>query len=156
MNLTTADFACAICSSMGCSPKRWCGSRCWLVLSKGWFTAFNRLLRVDCVSNHLMLSHQQIDEFLNFLFSNFTQGGLVSLWASILQSPRNWGRWGFSLLKTSTLILLGLTLWDSHKPISWHQVGLQLAAKACFDVREAPAFWGLMELIAEVDLTGEI
>ena len=75
-----------------------------------------------------MLSHQQIDEFLNFLFSNFTQGGLVSLWASILQSPRNWGRWGFPLLKTSTLILLGLTLWDSHIPIlpsGWSPVGCQ-------------------------------
>ena len=30
------------------------------------------------------------------------------------------------------------------------QVGLQFAAKACFDVREAPALWGLMELLAEV------
>merc|ERR1712203_643240 len=29
------------------------------------------------------------------------------------------------------------------------EVGLQFAAKACFDVREAPAFWGLMELLAE-------
>jgi len=29
------------------------------------------------------------------------------------------------------------------------EVGLQFAAKACFDVREAPAFWGEMELIAE-------
>ena len=29
------------------------------------------------------------------------------------------------------------------------EVGLQLAAKACFDVREAPALWGLMELMSE-------
>ena len=28
-------------------------------------------------------------------------------------------------------------------------VGLQMAAKACFDVREAPAFWGKMALLAE-------
>ncbi len=27
------------------------------------------------------------------------------------------------------------------------QVGLLLAAKACFDVREAPAFWAKMELV---------
>jgi len=32
------------------------------------------------------------------------------------------------------------------------EVGLQFAAKACFDVREAPAFWGLMELYCEADL----
>ena len=30
------------------------------------------------------------------------------------------------------------------------QVGLQMAAKACFDVREAPALWGMMELLSEV------
>ena len=30
------------------------------------------------------------------------------------------------------------------------EVGLLFAAKACFDVREAPAFWGVMQLMAEV------
>ena len=30
------------------------------------------------------------------------------------------------------------------------QVGLLFAAKACFDVREAPVFWGLMHLMTEV------
>ena len=130
----------------------------WLSLLTGSFKRF-----VHCFQSavegwlcqqpsYVVLTNQSLNNF----FLKFFKGGLVSLWASILQSPRNWGRWGFSLLKTSTLILLGLTLWDSHTPISWHQVGLQLAAKACFDVREAPAFWGLMELIAEVDLTGEI
>jgi Zn-dependent protease with chaperone function len=29
------------------------------------------------------------------------------------------------------------------------EVGLTMAAKACFDVREAPALWGLMELMSE-------
>jgi len=29
------------------------------------------------------------------------------------------------------------------------EVGLELAAKACFDVREAPALWGKMELMSE-------
>jgi len=29
------------------------------------------------------------------------------------------------------------------------EVGLKMAAKACFDVREAPALWGLMELMSE-------
>merc|ERR1719369_255239 len=29
------------------------------------------------------------------------------------------------------------------------EVGLQMAAKACFDVREAPAFWGKMQLLSE-------
>merc|ERR1719427_2509528 len=29
------------------------------------------------------------------------------------------------------------------------EVGLVMAAKACFDVREAPALWGLMELMSE-------
>ena len=29
-------------------------------------------------------------------------------------------------------------------------MGLLFAAKACFDVREAPALWGIMQLIAEV------
>ena len=28
------------------------------------------------------------------------------------------------------------------------EVGLKLAAKACFDVREAPAFWAKMELVS--------
>ena len=28
-------------------------------------------------------------------------------------------------------------------------VGLELSAKACFDVREAPAFWGKMAIISE-------
>ena len=32
------------------------------------------------------------------------------------------------------------------------QVGLLFAAKACFDVREAPAFWGVMQLMAEVKI----
>ena len=42
-----------------------------------------------------------------------------------------------------------------HLPFSRHmemeadQVGLLLAAKACFDVREAPALWKLFELIKE-------
>lgn len=27
------------------------------------------------------------------------------------------------------------------------EVGLQLAAKACIDIREAPAFWGKMKLL---------
>jgi len=29
------------------------------------------------------------------------------------------------------------------------EVGIQMAAKACFDVREAPAFWGKMQLASE-------
>ena len=31
-------------------------------------------------------------------------------------------------------------------------MGLLFAAKACFDVREAPAFWGVMQLMAEVKI----
>jgi len=34
------------------------------------------------------------------------------------------------------------------------EVGLLFAAKACFDVREAPAFWGVMQLIAEAEDEG--
>ena len=30
-------------------------------------------------------------------------------------------------------------------------VGLELSSKACFDVREAPAFWGKMQIILEQD-----
>ena len=32
------------------------------------------------------------------------------------------------------------------------EVGLTMAAKACFDVREAPALWGLMELMSEDEM----
>ena len=30
-------------------------------------------------------------------------------------------------------------------------VGLEISSKACFDIREAPAFWAKMELIGELD-----
>jgi len=35
------------------------------------------------------------------------------------------------------------------------EVGLIMAAKACFDVREAPALWGLMEFLAEDPLEND-
>merc|ERR1719397_720881 len=35
------------------------------------------------------------------------------------------------------------------------EVGLILAAKACFDVREAPAFWELLELLDDDPLSNE-
>ena len=31
-------------------------------------------------------------------------------------------------------------------------VGLEISSKACFDVREAPAFWGKMQLISETEV----
>ena len=34
-------------------------------------------------------------------------------------------------------------------------VGLELSSKACFDVREAPAFWAKMQLILDVDRKDE-
>lgn len=36
------------------------------------------------------------------------------------------------------------------------EVGLVLAAKACFDVRMAPQFWGKMALTSEEPLANEV
>jgi Zn-dependent protease with chaperone function len=36
-----------------------------------------------------------------------------------------------------------------HMETEADEVGLQLAAKACFDVRQAPTFWALMEQAEE-------
>ena len=33
-------------------------------------------------------------------------------------------------------------------------VGLEISSKACFDIREAPAFWGKMELLAGLEGDG--
>ena len=35
------------------------------------------------------------------------------------------------------------------------EVGLRMAAKSCFDVREAPALWEIMELISEDPLESD-
>ena len=34
-------------------------------------------------------------------------------------------------------------------------VGIELASKACFDVREAPVFWGKMQMLEEIALQME-
>ena len=88
-------------------------------------------------------------------------GSLLRLRAALLQSPRNGGRRGLSIKEDKLthlnpikdIVVDPIRIRDVNTATSWSQVGLQFAAKACFDVREAPALWGLMELIAEVYLT---
>ena len=125
-------------TSMGRPSKRWCGICCWLVLPKGgisqgiiWWI----LLQVVTYVFELPFSRAQETEADEVCSSS---------------SKGNWGRVLSSLFIIVRLRVCKICV--CHDFTFTSQVGLLFAAKACFDVREAPAFWGVMQLIAEVKI----
>ena len=133
------------------------------VLPSGHIFVFSGMLDLCTNDDQLaiILSHEMAHAILGHVAEQLTMSGFINM---ILLVPMAviW-----AMLPNDGIALV--MDWFVHKvtEICFHlphsrkhemeadEFGLQMAAKACFDVREAPALWEIMELIAEDPLEND-